>query len=179
MPIAVAGRYARALADVVARTGDYSAALKELGDFVVVYRKSAEMREAMEAPTLPVPVRLKVLEAVASRLAISPTLLNFLRVLAANYRMSMLEEVSLAFRKAANARQGIVEVKISSAAPLSDAEKRALRARFGELTRRRVELDFQLDPKLLGGILAQIGSTLYDGSVLGHLRELGRRLASS
>lgn len=179
MPIAVANRYARALADVVvSRKGDYRAVLGELEDYAGAYRESAELRELFEMPAVSPADKTRVLEVILKQLAASTLTGNFLRVLAANYRMGLMEEVVQAFRKIAYARLGIVEVKIFSADSLSGAERRALGARFRELTRHPVELEFHLDRNLLGGVLAQIGSTVYDGSIRGQLERIGEQLAT-
>jgi F-type H+-transporting ATPase subunit delta len=172
MPMVVANRYARALADVVARTANYRQVLQDLEDFYAAYLESADLRGVCETPAVPLPQKIKVLEAILERAGASPVTVNFLRVLLGHYRMALLGEVVEAFRKIANDRLGIVQVRVSSAADLSDAERESLRARFGELTRKQVELEFHLNPVLLGGIVAQIGSTLYDGSVRGHLERL-------
>lgn len=176
MPTAVANRYARALADVVGRTGDYHRILKELEDFRALHRESAEFREVLHTPAVPLAARMKVLEAVLARLTTSPVTANFLRVLVANYRMVLLEEIVQAFLRIAHDRLGIVQVKVLSAGELSEADREALRARFEEITRKQVKLTFQLQPELLGGILAQIESTVYDGSVRGHLERIRQRL---
>ena len=176
MPMAVANRYARALADVVASTGEYRQVLEELVEFSAVYRQSTELREVCETPAVPLPQKTKVLEAILERVGALPVTRNFLRVLLAHYRMALLEEVIQAFRKITNDRLGIVQVKVSSAADLSEAERAALRARFEEMTRKQAELEFHLDGRLIGGLLAQIGSTVYDGSVRGHLERLREQL---
>ncbi len=174
--MAVAGRYARALADVVARTGNYAEVLEQLEDFSASTRESVELRQVFETPAIPLAEKARVLEAILRRLGAAPVTTNFLRVLLAHYRMGLLPQVLQAFRKIANTRQGIVEVKVFSAAALEPAELEALRARFAELTRRRVQLEFELDPNLLGGALAQIDSTIYDGSVRGQLERIREQL---
>lgn len=176
MPIAVANRYARALADVVARTGDYRRVLEEAQEFLAVYRGSAELRDFFETPAVPLPDKMEVLESILGRLKTSFIASNFLRVILAHYRMGQLEEIVRAFLKIANDRMGIVQVKVYSATGLSEGERRAVGARFQEVTGKRVEFEFHLDEKLLGGVLAQIGSTVYDGSVRGHLERLRERL---
>ena len=90
--------------------------------------------------------------------------------------MGLLREICQTFRRIANERLGVVEVKIISAGDLSDAERQALRARFSELTGKQVEFDFRRDQELVGGILAQIGSVIYDGSVRGQLERIRRGL---
>lgn len=178
MPMVVANRYARALAQVVAATGEYRRVLQELEDFRVTYRQSAELREICESPAVPIAAKTKVLEAIVSRLGAAPVTLNFLRVLLAHYRLPLLEEVITAFRKIAYDRLGIAQIQISSAADLSPAEAELLRARFQELTRKQAELKFRVERRLIGGIVAQIGSTVYDGSVRGQLERIRERLAA-
>jgi F-type H+-transporting ATPase subunit delta len=176
MAAAVAHRYARALADVVAATGNYRQVLEELGDFGVAYRESAELREICETPAVALARKLGVLEAIARRLGSSQVTLNFLRVLLSNYRLPLLEEVIQSVRNLSYARMGIVQVKISSAADLTNEERGLLRTRFDELTRQQSELEFHLDRDLIGGIVAQIGSTVYDGSIRGHLDRIREQL---
>jgi F-type H+-transporting ATPase subunit delta len=172
----VANRYARALAEVVAASGEYRKVLEELQDFERAYRESLELKEVFASPAVALPQKMKVLEAIGQRLGESPVTLNFLRVLLAYYRMPLLEEAVQAYRKIANDRLGVVEVTISSASDLSEAERESVAARFKELTGAQVELEFRIESELLGGILAQIGSTVYDGSVRGNLARMREQL---
>jgi len=176
MPMVVANRYARALAEVVAASGDYRRILQELQDFAGVYRQSRELQELFASPAVALPQKMKVLEAIGEKQAESPVTLNFLRVLLSNYRMPLLEEAVQAYRKIANDRLGVVQVTLSSASDLSEAERESAAARFRELTGKQVEIEFRIDSKLLGGIQAQIGSTVYDGSVRGNLARIREQL---
>jgi len=176
MPMVVANRYARALAEVVAPSGDYGGVLQELQEFVTAYRESFELREVFASPAVALPQKMNVLVAIGRKLGESPVTLNFLRVLLANYRMPLLEEALQAYRKIAYDRLGVVQVNVSSASDLSKAERESVAARFRELTGKQVELEFRIDSELLGGILAQIGSTVYDGSVRGNLARIREQL---
>jgi len=176
MPMVVATRYARALADVVAAGGDYRKVLEELQDFERAYRESRELEEVFVSPAVALPQKMRVLEAIGQSLGQSPVTLNFLRVLLANYRMPLLEEAVQAFRRIAHDRLGVAEITISSASVLSEAEREGVAARFGELTGKQVELEFRIDAALLGGILAQVGNTIYDGSVRGNLARIREQL---
>jgi len=178
MPMVVANRYARALAEVVAPSGDYRRVLQELQDFASAYRESHELREVFASPAVALPQKMNVLVVIGQKLGESPVTLNFLRVLLANYRMPFLEEAVQAYRKIANDRLGVVQVSVSSASDLSETERESVAARFRELTGKQVELEFRTDSELLGGILAQIGSTVYDGSVRGNLARIREQLTA-
>jgi F-type H+-transporting ATPase subunit delta len=178
LAIAIANRYARALADVVAQTGDYRRVQGELQDFAEVYAESADLRDVLRTPAVAPPDRRRVLEAILRRLGTSTISGNFLRVLLDNYRLALLEEIMEAFQKMANERLGVARVEIASATELSEAERGTLTTRFEALTQKRVEVDFRVDRNLLGGIEARIGSTVYDGSVRGHLERIRERLTA-
>jgi F-type H+-transporting ATPase subunit delta len=147
-----------------------------LEDFSAAYHQSLELREVCETPAVSMVQKLSVLEALAGKMGSSHVTLNFLRVVISHYRMPLLGEVLLAFRNVSYARLGIVEVKISSASELSNDERDLLQARFNELTESQAELEFHLDGGLLGGLVAQIGSTVYDGSIRGHLDRIREQL---
>lgn len=179
MAFRIAGRYARALADVIAETSEYRRSLDELAGFAAVYAESAELRNLFEAPAVALASKLRVLDTVAHRLGASLPVSNFLRVLVKNYRMAHFEEIYQAFRRIANQRLGIVAIRITSAAELDQGQRDAMAARFREITGRQVEFEFHLDPDLVGGLRAQVGSTVYDGSVRGALSRFKEQLATS
>ena len=176
MSMAVASRYSRALADVLGSEEGYRAALKELEDFAAVWRESEDLREVLVAPAVPSEQKSKLLDAILERLGTSATVANFLRVLLVNYRIALLEEVLRAFQKVVNERLGIVEVEVLYAQDLSQDQREELRTKFSELTGNEVEMKFQEDEKLLGGVRARIGSTVYDGSIQGYLERLRKEL---
>lgn len=178
MAFRVANRYARALADVVGETADYRRALEDLDAFGTAYRESADLRQLFEAPGVAIADKLRVLDLVLQRMGTSLAVSNFLRVLVKNLRMMYFEDISQAFRRVANQRLGIVEVKIVSASELAPPEREALKTRFEELTRKQVEMEFHLDPDLVGGVRAQVGSTVYDGSVRGALDRFKEQLTA-
>jgi F-type H+-transporting ATPase subunit delta len=179
MSMAVASRYARALAEVLGPQGDFSGMQRELETFAGVWRESDDLRQVLVSPTIPMEQKRGVLDKVIQRLGLSVTAGNFLRVLLVNYRMQLLEEVLQSFQKAANERLGIVEVQVLCAQDLAPEEQEALRGKFADLTGKRVEIKFRRDEKLLGGIQARVGSTIYDGSVQGYLDRLRGQLTSA
>jgi F-type H+-transporting ATPase subunit delta len=179
MSMAISSRYARALADVLGPRGDFGSMSKELEEFAALWRESDDLRQVLVSPTIPMEQKQGVLNAILERLGISVTAGNFLRVLLVNYRMSLLEEVLQAFRKVANERLGIVEVQILFAQELTPDEQEALRGKFTQLTGKTVEMKFRREEKLLGGVQARVGSTIYDGSAQGYLERLRGQLTST
>ncbi len=176
--MAVANRYARALADVVGPRGDYRAVERELADFATAYRANSELREVFETPAVTLDSKIKVLDAILARMGASRPTSNFLRVLVSHFRISLLDEILAAFARVVNDRLGIVEVNVFSASELPEDSRQRLRARFEQVTQKQVQMDFQLLEDLLGGVLAQVRSTVYDGSVRGQLDRIREKLTA-
>jgi len=120
--------------------------------------------------------KIKVLDAILHRLGVSKVGTNLLRILVRNYRIRVLPEIRAAFQRIANERMGVVQVKVFSATSLSSPEQESLRHRFHDLTQKQVEIEFHLDENLLGGVLAQVQSTIYDGTVRGQLARIREEL---
>ena len=74
-------------------------------------------------------------------------------------------------------RQGIAEAEISSAVALTAAQRKEMEQKIGDLTGKRVETKYAIDPALLGGAVVRIGDTIYDGSLRSRLNELRAKLA--
>jgi F-type H+-transporting ATPase subunit delta len=178
---AVAARYANALADVV--TGSASAlnpqqAVAELRAFEALLRESAELDNALVTPAIPGSRKKAVVGRLADVLKLSRVTRNFLFVLIDHRRIASLGDIIRTFEEVVDARLGFAQAQISSAAALSEIEQRAVTARLERLTGKRIRPRFTLDPSLIGGAVARIGSTVYDGSVRGQLAALERRLGA-
>ena len=93
-------------------------------------------------------------------------------------RTDLLGEVAEAFETAVDERLGFLRAKVTSATPLSEAHRRETEQALSEVTGKRVRADFDVDPSLIGGVVARIGSTIYDGSVRSQLETLRQRLVS-
>ena len=68
--------------------------------------------------------------------------------------------------------------KSSAAREMAEPQRAALTSELERLTGKRIRMRFTVDERLIGGVVARIGSTVYDGSVRGQLASLGRRLGA-
>jgi len=174
MPMAIAERYARALAQVAGPGGDYAKLAQDLESFATIYRESSDLREVFASPAVSPGQKAGVLGAILKRLECSSVSAKFLRVLLAHYRLNLLEEILRAFQERVYEHLGVIPVKVVSASPLPEGQRVALSERFGGLTGKKMEIEYRVDPDLLGGLKAQIRSTVYDGTVravLNRIRE--------
>jgi len=171
-----ARRYAEAAFEVALRDGAVERWRSELDTAADVTADPAVGR-ALANPAVPYETRLEAVRGSLGR-AVSPGVLNLIALMLRRGRIEQLPRVAAEFRRLDNARQGITAATATSASPLSPDEVRALTARLEGMTGGRVELDLQVDPSLLGGVVVRVGDRLIDGSVRGRLERLRNQLAS-
>jgi F-type H+-transporting ATPase subunit delta len=117
-----------------------------------------------------------VLQALLDRLSFQPTTANFLRLLLTNGRLHQLDPMLQAVHRELDTRAGIVAAEIVSARALAADQREALERQLADATGRRVRLQFRIDPTILGGLVARIGSTVYDGSIRNQLTQLRQQM---
>ena len=175
----VATRYAQALADIVTASGSplpAQEAVAQLRAFESTLRSSPELHNVLVTPAVPGSRKKAVVGRIADRLGLARITRNFLYVLVDHRRIAMLAQIIQALERVIDERLGFVQAEVASARDLTEAQRTALRAQFERLTGKRIRMRFQVDESLIGGIVARVGSTEYDGSVRGKLASLGRRL---
>ena len=180
---AVAARYANALADVV--TAATSAlqpqdAVRELRAFEAVLEPIARpARGVAHARHRRQRARKAVIGRLADLLKLSRITRNFLLVLIGHRRIVLLSEILAAFEIVLDERSGYIRAEIASAAALGETQRAQIAAELEKLTGKRIRAAWSVDEALIGGVVAKVGSTVYDGSVRGSLESLGRLLSAA
>jgi len=178
---AIASRYADALADVVTARGSAlrpQDALAELQSFDAALRSSANLKNALTSPAVPASRKKAVVGRIGAALGLSRITLNFLFVLIDHRRIAGLAEILQTFEQKLDERLGFAGAQVVSARELTEAQRTALAAELERLAGKRIRMRVSVDDALIGGVVARIGSTVYDGSVRGRLQSLERRLTA-
>jgi len=179
MASAVAYRYARALVDVVLAPGSLlkpDDAVAQLRAFDQTLASSAELSTALLTPAIQTSRKHAVVTWVLEKLGGATLVRNFVYVIIDHRRIAIFSDICEAFERTLDERRGVVRAEVVSAAPLGARQSAGLESELSRLTGKRMRLRFDVQPDLLGGVLARIGSTVYDGSVRGQLQQLRRRL---
>jgi F-type H+-transporting ATPase subunit delta len=178
---AVATRYANALADVVTASASPlrpEAAVAELRSVEAALQASVELQNALISPAVPGNRKRTVVGRIADALGLSRISRNFLYVLIDHRRTGSLSEVIQSLELIVDARLGFAHAELTSASELSQPQRLALTGELERLTGKRLRMRYAVDQSLIGGVIARIGSTVYDGSVRGQLSSMGRRLGA-
>jgi F-type H+-transporting ATPase subunit delta len=170
-------QYANAFADIAIAQGAPQTAVRQFADFGETFAGSAELRNFLSSPAVDTQIKHRVIEKIVAKQGAGRIIRNFLFVIVDHHRAHMLPEIIAAVQDVIRQRQGIAEAEISSAVELSAAQKTELAKTLGRLTGKRIEPKYSLDPALLGGAIARVGDTIYDGSLRSRLAEMRARLS--
>jgi F-type H+-transporting ATPase subunit delta len=175
---AVSTRYARALVDVVTEPGsniDPQQAMEQLRQVAAMVSASDDLRGALLSPAVS-PSRKRAV--IAKLINVHPKVRNFIYVVIDHRRVHEIPSIVEAFEVLLDEHLGFVRADVSSATPLNDAQKAALEAQLTRMSGKKAKLKFQTDPALVAGVVARLGSKVYDGSVKGQLERLRATLLS-
>ena len=179
MALALASRYARALADVVLDPSagmEPRAAAAELRKFDELLSDTPQLQNALLSPAITPARKRHVVGRICEILGTPRVIRNFLFVVISHRRIALLDEIRRAFQSLLDDRLGMAEAAVASARELSAEQREAVGAQLSRLTGKKVRCVFSVEEPLLGGLAARIGSTVYDGSVRGQLARLRRSL---
>ncbi|MBI4904260.1 MAG: ATP synthase F1 subunit delta [Acidobacteria bacterium] len=179
MSLAVASRYANALADVVldSKNGvEPASALASLRSLEQIIQESKALHHALLSPAVTVAQKHRVMGRLCDGLPVHLLVRNFIFIVVRNRRANLFPLICETLERLLEERQGLSRAQVTSAATLSDASRASLEAQLSRLTGKRIRCNYSVNPDLLGGMVARIGSTVYDGSVRGQLEGLRRKL---
>jgi F-type H+-transporting ATPase subunit delta len=175
---AAAGRYARALFDVVQKEGgDLEQAQKDLQQFVDLFAQHPSLQSTFGNPAIPVSRKQAVVKALIERAGgISPVIAKLIVMLAERDRLMILPDVARAFGDRLMDHLKIIRGEVTTAFELAPEKVRALEQGLQQATGRKVFLEARVDPSIIGGVVTRLGSTVYDGSVTTQLQKLKQSL---
>ena len=172
-----ANRYAKALFDVaLEEQADLAKVDQDLQAVAGAMQESPELLLAVGRRSVTDAARQSLMEAVSKAMLLSAPVTKMLVLLANSGKLNLVPELAAAFRERLLSHQNVVRADVTSAAPLSPEKTKALEESLSKVTGKKVEITVSVDPELLGGVVARIGSTVYDGSVKTQLTNMRQEL---
>lgn len=177
---AVAKSYAKALFDLAKEQGRIEPVGADLERLVQTVHDAPELAAFLLRPWIGGAVKRSVALDVATRAGLAPLVCNFFGLVVTQGRGAHLGAIAAAYQDIVDADAGRVRARVRTTAALGDDERRTLAARLGRAVGgKQVLLAETLDPALLGGFVAEVGSLVLDGSLDGQLARLKQRLATA
>jgi F-type H+-transporting ATPase subunit delta len=172
-----ANRYARALFDVaLEEKADLAKVGQDLQAVVAMMKGSPELESASGFASTSDEQRQSLMEAVSKAMTLTTPVTKMLVLLAKSGKLNLLPDLAAAYQERLLAHQNIVRADVTSAVALSPEKTKALEESLSKVTGKKVEITASVDPSLLGGVVARIGSTVYDGSVRTQLAQMRQEL---
>ena len=173
----LATRYARALLATLPDPSSQDIAGALLEALAQAMESDASLHRALVDPAIPATAKAKLLASVSTDAGIPDRVRSFLATVVTNGRTAALPTIAAVFREERERAQGIVTGTLTTASAIGEDLASRAAAALSQLSGRRVRLQLRVDPELLGGAVAQVGSMVYDGSVRTQLGRLRNRIA--
>ena len=174
-----AARYARALLDVATKeSADLDTIGRELDEFNAFFSQQTALERLMLNPAVPAPRKRAAMEEIIKVAGLSPIVSKLLILLADRDRLTLLKDVSATYRDFLAERQNVLHAEVTSAEPLSNERVNAIEQRLATVTGKRVSMTTKVDKDIIGGVVARVGSTIYDASIATQLKKIRERLTT-
>ena len=174
-------RYAEALLDTVWHEDESKrrSVVGELAGLADAIDEVFDLKNAIENPAYASAERAASLDAVTETLGLSNQVRTFARLVVERGRASELRDIVQTFNELLDERSNRIRATVTSATALDEADEQNIRKALERRTGKTVEMKVEVDPALIGGIRAEVGSTVFDGSLRAELDRLRGRLQES
>lgn len=172
----MAKRYALALFDVAHKLGKEEQAGQDLSTVASAITGHAGLQKALESPAVPPQKKKEVLDAIVAQSGIGGEVTRLLGLLAERDRLMFVPIVAKAYAERLLQAQKIVPAEVITAVPLEERSRAALVQALGRAAGGQVTITERVDPSIIGGVVAKVGSVVFDGSVTRQLEKLGEKL---
>ncbi len=161
----VAGRYATALFELARDQKSIDSVRADVDKFAGLLADNPDLTRLVRSPVFTAQEQGKALDAVLAKAGIGGIAANFLKVLTANRRLFVVSDVIRAFRVLVAKFRGEATADVTVAEPLNDKNLDALKASLKSVTGKDVDLNVNVDPSIIGGLIVKLGSRMVDSSL--------------
>ncbi|MEB3185035.1 MAG: ATP synthase F1 subunit delta [Cyanobacteriota bacterium] len=175
----IATPYAEAFLQVAEANKETDQVVQQAKELLSLWNDSPALRSALASPVLETEAKKATLVKLFEG-QITPSFLNFLKLLADRQRIGVLDAVLGRFLELFRAQRQIALATVTSAAPLNEEQQARISDKLKSVAGTdQVEIDLQVDPSLIGGFVLRVGSQVIDASLAGQVRRLGLALATA
>jgi F-type H+-transporting ATPase subunit delta len=171
----LARRYARAVLDLGVETDTFEQLGKELDELAAMYSGSRDLTEALTNPVFSHTRRRAVLLAILDEAKVTTIVRNVVLLLFDRDRLPYLPGIARELRAMVDERGGRARATVTSARALTADQVKKVKASLERLSGKQILLDKKTDAGLIGGIVAKVGDTVYDGSIRSQLEQMRER----
>ncbi|MHC1744437.1 MAG: ATP synthase F1 subunit delta [Syntrophobacteraceae bacterium] len=163
--LVIAKRYAKALFHLALEGKQVEQYCQELDGFAGLLKEVPSLADAIQNRLYPEATRTSILAMVTEKAGLAPIMRSFISLLLEKGRVQNLPEVAEFYHKLMDEHANIARAKLSAASALDEGAIQDIAKTLEKMTGKKVVVEFKQDPSLIGGVVAQIGDLVLDGSV--------------
>ena len=173
---AVATRYIQALYELAGERDKHGLIGEQIHQVQALLELYVELDTIFNNPALDPQKKLAIFEEIAPLLQLDELTINFVSLLIRKRRINYLAAMCREYDKLERERKGVVAVDLTTAHTLKEQLRTDIQGQLEKALSKKVEMITQEDPEIIGGMIAQIGGTVYDGTLGHQLALLQKRL---
>jgi F-type H+-transporting ATPase subunit delta len=163
--LVIAKRYSRALFNLAQEGGWVGQYGRELDQIVRLLNEHQDLASALQNPQYPEAIRLAMFGSIAEKGNVTPVMRNFVRLLIEKKRVQNLPEIAEYYHRLIDEHSNVARAQITAATKLDEQVIQEIAQALEQRTGKQIVVEFKQDPELIGGVVAQIGDLVLDGSV--------------
>lgn len=174
---AISIRYAKALLNIASEENQVEQYAEEVAGVATLVEREDLLRLLLDSPTFPLEKKAAIMHDIVDHLKLSGGMRNFLDLLLEKGRIVYLPQIGVNYRKFADELSGVVRANIKAANKLTKKRTEEIQKGLEKQTGKQVVLSVETDKSLIGGLQAEMGGKLFDGSVKTQLKRIADTLA--
>lgn len=161
----MAGRYANALFELALETNAFDAVSADLEKFDAMVAGSPDLQRLVRSPVFGAEEQTRAVAEVLNKAAIGGLAAKFIKLVAGNRRLFAVRDMIRGFKALVAKHKGEVMAQVTVAEKLNDARLNEIKAALKTVTGKDVQVDVQVDPAIIGGLIVKVGSRMVDSSL--------------
>lgn len=172
----LAGRYSRALFELAVDHRTQDKVFSDLRALQTIFSTDDGIKNFFANPAVGAEDRTRVIDAALKDKGVSKEAYSLCLLLAQKNRLALFPEIVKTFEAVADAANGVCRGSVRSATMLGQAERQHIESTVEKVLRKKVIMTYAVDPSVIGGLVANVGSYTFDDSIASHLRRIGDEL---
>ncbi len=168
----IARRYAKALFMVGKAEGKLEAFGETMKQVMAFIEENPEVEAALISPVFPADIKQNVVNEMIRAFAMDEIMAGFMRLLVQRRRIQHLRQIISCFQELLDEETGVVRAVVRTAVPLPEDLRDKIAEIMAKVSGKKVTLQLEEDPEIIGGVVARIGDMVWDGSIRSQLQAL-------
>ena len=172
----IAKRYAKALFELAVDNRSQEKVFNDLRSLNEAFSKDKETHEFLVSPMITPTQKEEVLKKTLDNKGVAKEVIDTVLLLARNERLGAFSELVQSFESEIDGANGVIRGSVRSASELGPDERKRIEQTVEKYLNKKVIMTYQVDPSVIGGLVAQVGSYTFDDSISAHLVRMKEEL---